>query len=250
MDTKQTVKRQPRLLVFAGAGASVDSGLPAFRKTNVTWDDGDVMWGDRSVYDICNYLRLEQLHERGKAAYIHEFYQEIYEKIKLAEPNAFHYLIRDILNSGVYDVRVITTNVDDLFERAGVPTERVHHLHGSILKNRCRRCQETFSVDQKECLKHDSLVATDTVFYGENVSYYRKGKRSFDRLCSGDTILMVGSSGETFTEAKEYWAKCRSRGVHTINVNPYGHPHHLYPSDDTIYHTIQHALPNLRKYFV
>lgn len=208
---------------------------------------GGVLWEDYDVDLVCNFRRLKHAKDSGTDAFIHDFYNMLREKIKLVEPNAFHYFIRDVLVSGIWDVHIITTNLDDLFERANVPKERVHHLHGSIDKYRCRRCQQILQVGQT-CSKHCSLVATDAVFYGEISPYYSKGKRAFSRLCKGDMIMMVGFSGETFGEAMTYWAKCRLRGVETIHVNPSPQSHHLYPSDHHMCCRIQQALPRLQDF--
>lgn len=247
-----------KILVFAGAGASVDSGLLPFRQDQA--DANVTIWGNESVDEICSFGAWQLAHSRGDAhqiMHIHNFHKGMQRLIREAVPNKFHHYIAKLSKHKDYDVTVVTTNVDDLFERAGVPTSNIIHLHGSALKRRCPSCQYRFddttgiwqTVDEIERCPRDRcrsrLAKTDVIFYGEQCPDYLAGIQSFNALKAGDTAIMVGSSGQTFGVAQRLWEKCRKRHVHTININPSIEPHHLFPSDLPLLDVIGNAMSQL-----
>lgn len=254
--------RRPKLLVMTGAGSSVDSGLPTFRKQH---DDAPVMWGQESVTDVCSYItwKLAQTYQNGPMLVrIHNFYKRLQQIVRRAEPNAFHRFVRAVYDDDTYDITILTTNVDDLFEKVGIPSDKIIHLHGNIFFRRCLKCKHTFP-DTNEELAVDvsdipacprigcasSMVKTDVAFYDEFCMQYAKGKRAYKRLRAGDIILMVGSSGETFGDGMSLWEKCRKRNVRTVHVNPNAQPHLLYRADNAYLCGIQNALPTLETIF-
>lgn len=255
---------KPRLLIFAGAGASVDSGLSTFRSVEGGTPDGNItMWGGEDVNTVCSYgkWRLANYQKRrgtfDTLRRIHNFYKIIQDQIKTAQPNTFHHYVANLIKDNRYDVTVLTTNIDDLFERAGVPSSRILHLHGSIFKRRCVVCDyvfhDTTSIwkvpeDVQRCPRpkcQSRLVKTDVTFYGEKCSNYLIGAQVFSRLKAGDSMIMVGASGETFSHAQRLWAKCRRRHVHSIHINPSQGPHEKYPSDYSMVDTVKTSIDAL-----
>ena len=244
-----------RLLIFAGAGASVDSGILPFRQ-----EEGRTIWGNEDIERICSFgaWRLAHGHNDVNAImHIHNFHKSMQQMIKAAEPNRFHKYVAELAATDGYDVTVVTTNVDDFFERAGVPGSKIVHLHGSTLRRRCPSCQYRYedhtsmwqSPQQIERCPREKcrsrLVKTDVIFYGEQCPDYIAGIQAFNRLKAGDIAIMVGSSGQTFDVAQRLWARCRSRRVHTIHINPSVEPHHLFPADLSLLDSVSHVLPDL-----
>ena len=86
--------QQPRLLIFAGAGVSVDSGLPTFRVAEgASSKNGNVtMWGTEDVEDVCSYGKWRAAsHSTKRGSFdklfrIHNFYKNVQDSIKDAEP--------------------------------------------------------------------------------------------------------------------------------------------------------------------
>ena len=107
---------KPKLVFSTGAGVSAESGLSTFRDSNGLWEQYDVM----EVASHEGFLR--------NPALIHRFYNERRRQEKLAAPNSAHRAIKDL--EKMFDVYVITQNVDTLHERAG--SSQVLHLHGRL----------------------------------------------------------------------------------------------------------------------
>lgn len=108
-----------KVVVFTGAGISVESGLATFR-------GGDGLWEGHRVEDVATPEAWRQ-----DRAVVLEFYNQRRRDCLIAEPNAAHHMLAELENK--FDVQIITQNVDDLHERAG--STNVLHLHGEIRKS-------------------------------------------------------------------------------------------------------------------
>jgi NAD-dependent SIR2 family protein deacetylase len=118
--------RAARALVIAtGAGASADSGLPTFR-------DENGYWSDERIRALAN---PEAFAERPAEAW--RFYLSRVEAASRARPHAGYEALASLARH-VGEYRCITSNVDAMLERAGLPSFRVC---GDIFKAQCqRRC--------------------------------------------------------------------------------------------------------------
>lgn len=109
-----------KLVVFTGAGVSADSGIATFR-------DADGLWANYRIEDVCTPEALARNREQ-----VIGFYNMRRRELLASKPNAGHYALAGL--EDVFDVRVITQNIDDLHERAG--SRQVLHLHGELRKLR------------------------------------------------------------------------------------------------------------------
>jgi NAD-dependent deacetylase len=109
-----------KILFLTGAGISAESGLSTFRNS-------DGLWNNYNIEDVCTPKALAETPEL-----VHEFYNMRRKEVQTVEPNAAHIAIKEL--EQYHDVTVITTNVDNLHERAG--SSKVIHLHGELLKAR------------------------------------------------------------------------------------------------------------------
>lgn len=109
-----------KLVVLTGAGISAESGLKTFR-------DSDGLWEGYNIEDVATpraWRRNPQL--------VLDFYNFRRKNVLEAQPNSAHYALAEL--EQLFDVTIITQNIDDLHERAG--STRIVHLHGEILKMR------------------------------------------------------------------------------------------------------------------
>ena len=110
-----------KIVVFSGAGISVESGVEAFRS------GGGALWANHNVEDVAT----PQAWKRNPQA-VTQFYNDRRLQLATVEPNAAHEALAAL--EAQYEVEVVTQNVDDLHERGG--STIVHHLHGELLKVR------------------------------------------------------------------------------------------------------------------
>ncbi len=109
-----------KLVVLTGAGISAESGLKTFRDSDGLWEGYDVM----EVATPGAWAKNPKL--------VLDFYNMRRENVSDAQPNAAHYGLAEL--EELFDVHIVTQNIDDLHERAG--STKVLHLHGEIFKMR------------------------------------------------------------------------------------------------------------------
>lgn len=185
-----------RIIVFAGAGISAESGLATFRETGGLWTQFD-------VDEVCNYHVFKNAKlDNEKREHIFNFYNLVKKHILQASPNHAHQVIASWQEKyGIDRVKIITANIDDLFEKAGA--KDVLHVHGEIYNMHCAACSHTWFIGndsfdyQQRCPKCSSrLTKPNVVFFGEMApSYFIMNQIcSMKRREPNDIILYIGSS--------------------------------------------------------
>jgi NAD-dependent deacetylase len=184
-----------KVLIFSGAGVSAESGLSTFR-------DPDGLWQRFDHEKICDIRTW-----RKNYAEVHDFYNALRRNVRQAQPNEFHKAVARWQD--IYDVRNVTQNVDDLFERAGVRNNL--HVHGFINHMTCvnQQCRQTWvhldDWDAADPCPHcgtKQSVKPGVVFFHETAPAYLDLNVELgfvsDRLGNnppqGGTIIVVGTS--------------------------------------------------------
>ncbi|RFB81167.1 SIR2 family NAD-dependent protein deacylase [Methylovirgula sp. 4M-Z18] len=193
------LRKARRIVVFTGAGASAESGIPTFRDAQVG------LWHRFRPQDLATpegFLR--------DPALVYGWYEWRRAKVAAAEPNAGHRAIAAWAQTR--DVTVITQNVDDLHERAG--SSRVIHLHGSIFAARCFDCGAAYklpppsvdaagtgeAMDPPRCAACNGLIRPGVVWFNENLPQREWAKA--EELCrTADLLLCIGTSGLVYPAA-------------------------------------------------
>lgn len=109
-----------RVVVFSGSGISAESGIKTFR-------DSGGLWEEFRIEEVAT----PEAWERNPALVL-DFYNKRRAQILQATPNAAHIALTRL--ESMFDVQIITQNIDDLHERAG--STKVLHVHGEIRKAR------------------------------------------------------------------------------------------------------------------
>ena len=112
-----------KLVVLTGAGISAESGLKTFRDSDGLWEGYDI----EEVATPRAWKRNPQL--------VLDFYNFRRKNVLEAQPSGAHYALVEL--EQLFDLTIITQNIDDLHERAG--STKIVHLHGEILKMRSER---------------------------------------------------------------------------------------------------------------
>ena len=123
------------LLITAGAGMGVDSGLPDFRGTQGFWQAYPAIATlGLSFEQMANPASFAENPHLAWAFYGH--------RLNLYRQTAPHQGFRQLLEIGRAKPRgyfVFTSNVDGQFQRAGFAAERMVECHGSIHHFQCSR---------------------------------------------------------------------------------------------------------------
>ncbi|MES2680756.1 MAG: Sir2 family NAD-dependent protein deacetylase [Bacteroidota bacterium] len=148
-----------RLVVFTGAGISAESGIKTFR-------DAGGLWEEYNIEDVATFEAWVKNRDL-----VLEFYNQRRRQVMAAQPNAAHFFLAEL--EKIFDVYVVTQNIDDLHERAG--STKVLHLHGEIMKARSTVDPELVYQLEADDLKNGDLcnkgsqLRPHIVWFGEMV---------------------------------------------------------------------------------
>jgi NAD-dependent SIR2 family protein deacetylase len=127
------LRRARTLVITAGAGMGVDSGLPDFRGDQGFWKAYPLY--ERlgiTFVDAANPARFQEDPALGWGFYGHRL--NLY---RATEPHAGFATLRRWIERFSLDWFVVTSNVDGQFQKAGFDEERIVEVHGSIHHLQC-----------------------------------------------------------------------------------------------------------------
>lgn len=170
-----------RIVVFTGAGMSAESGIKTFR-------DSDGLWENHPVEEVATpqaWARNPQL--------VMDFYNARRKQMREVEPNKGHLALVEL--EKIFDVQIITQNVDNLHERAG--SSKVLHLHGELSKVRSTKnssfiyTPENWEVKLGDLAEDGAQLRPHIVWFGEQVPMFEKAIRIAE---TADMMVVVGTS--------------------------------------------------------
>lgn len=207
-----------KVVVLSGAGVSAESGIATFR----SGEDG--LWSNYNLDDVCTPAAWEK-----NPTLVNDFYNMRRIEMINALPNAAHIALAKA--EELYDVKIVTTNVDDLHERAG--STSVLHLHGILTKARSSRVSlgslpnyllEPHLVDVgKEGITNFQeaadgfLLRPHVVFFHEDVPELGNAA---DIVRQADVLIVVGTSLSVYPANTLVWNT--KKGCKVFFVDPEG----------------------------
>ncbi|AYY58298.1 SIR2 family NAD-dependent protein deacylase [Burkholderia multivorans] len=129
------LSRADALLVTAGAGIGVDSGLPDFRGTDGFWRAYPALRHER--FEFHEIASPQAFRARPQLAW--GFYGHRLALYRSTVPHAGFAILRRWLDAMPNGGFVLTSNVDGQFQKAGFDPARIVEIHGSIHALQCLR---------------------------------------------------------------------------------------------------------------
>ena len=183
---KQWISESSNIVFFGGAGVSTESGIPDFRSVDGLYNQ---------KFD---FLPEEIISHDFFVKHPEEFFRFYKEKMLPLgfEPNITHRVLARWEEEGKLSA-VVTQNIDGLHQKAG--SKRVYELHGSVLRNYCRKCnkfhsaefiKESVGVPRCEC---GGIVKPDVVLYGEGLDQNTM-ERAILAIHKADLLIVAGTS--------------------------------------------------------
>ena len=181
-----------RIAVFTGAGISTESGIPDFRSPGGIWDrfnPEDFTYQKFITDPEARRKHWQMLQEGGLTTE--------------AKPNLAHHATTELHRLGKLDC-VITQNVDNLHQKAGVPDDKVLELHGNMQWAVCLGCGRRYPFAQikarldegeevPDCEACHGILKPDAVFFGESLPA-KVLEEATSRSCSSDLFIVIGST--------------------------------------------------------
>jgi len=180
-----------RIVVFTGAGISTESGIPDFRGPDGLWTRYNP-----DEFTIQRFLHSPETRKKQWKILIEG------ELVTDSEPNQAHFAIAGLDKLGKLDC-VVTQNVDNLHQKAGVASEKVFELHGNMKWVRCLGCDRCYPVEDilqrlqieelPDCEFCHGILKPDAVFFGEALPQDTLNNAiSHSRNC--DLMIAIGST--------------------------------------------------------
>lgn len=136
----QLIASADGLMITAGAGMGVDSGLPDFRGKEGFWETYPALAASGiDFYSIANPYAFQKKPRLAWGFYGHRL--SLYRR---TEPHAGFGILKEIAEHLLAGSFVITSNVDGQFQKAGFTETRILEIHGSIHRLQCLEpCRDT-----------------------------------------------------------------------------------------------------------
>ncbi|WP_040328524.1 NAD-dependent protein deacylase [Clostridium ihumii] len=209
---RQTIENSNNIVFLGGAGVSTESNIPDFRSN-------DGLYTEKKKYKYPPETMLSHSFFNKYPEAFFDYYKDnmIY---KDARPNLAHKALAELEKMGKLKA-IITQNIDGLHQEAG--SENVFELHGSIHRNYCMECNESYDLDYiinsedivPRCKKCGGIVKPDVVLYEEGLDENTL-RQSVQHIINADTFIVGGTSLVVYPAAGllEYF-----RGPNLILIN-------------------------------
>lgn len=215
-----------RVLVITGAGVSAESGIPTFRGKDGYWRN----------LDPIKLATPEAFAADPKLVW--QWYRERRHRICNARPNPAHEAIAKLAQHAD-EFLLVTQNVDDLHQRAGLAKADMVQIHGDIFVTRCSRCDFTphdhaapqgFAAagDHEEgqengmprCTQCGALMRPGVIWFGEPLpSRETERVENYLQRDSCGVVIVAGTTA-TFGYIIDWALRASRRGGELIEVNP------------------------------
>lgn len=185
----QILRNSNNIVFFGGAGVSTESNIPDFRSANGLFNARlNMTLSPEQLVSHTYFIRFpEEFFNFYKAKLI---YPE-------AKPNGAHIALANLEEMGKLKA-IITQNIDGLHQAAG--SKNVLELHGSIHRNYCIKCNDSYDMDFilnskgiPTCPKCSGTVRPDVVLYEEGLDESVL-KGAIDAISKADTLIIGGTS--------------------------------------------------------
>ena len=191
-DMRALLDAAERVVVFTGAGISTESGIPDFRSP------GTGLWNKVKPIQFQDFVASEEVRQES---WRRRFTGD--RSMEDAKPNNGHKAVAKLVAEGKVTA-VITQNVDNLFQDAGIPDEQVVELHGNASYAKCLSCETRYELADLEaqfndlgrvapCSRCGGIVKGATISFGQAMPEdAMRRAQLFTESC--DLMLTTGST--------------------------------------------------------
>ena len=190
-ELSQYINEAKNIVIFTGAGISTESGIPDFRGPQGVWKTNTPIY-------FQDFIGSEEVR---KESWKRKFSGQ--DIIKKANPNIGHLAVAEIINEHE-SAYLITQNVDNLHQDAGVPDDKITEIHGNASYASCLDCGIRYELKpiKKNFLENEivpycdscgGIIKTATISFGQSMP--EEGMQMAQRKTLGcDLFITIGTS--------------------------------------------------------
>ena len=190
-DLSQYIDEANNIVIFTGAGISTESGIPDFRGPQGVWKTNTPIY-------FQDFIGSEEVR---KDSWKRKFSGQ--DIIKKAKPNIGHLAVAEVINKHE-SAYLITQNVDNLHQDAGVPDDKITEIHGNAHYASCLDCGIRYELNsiKKAFLENETvpycdscggIIKTATISFGQPMP--EEGMQIAQRKTLGcNLFITIGTS--------------------------------------------------------
>jgi NAD-dependent deacetylase len=189
-ELKEIISNSNNIVFFGGAGTSTESNIPDFRSQEGLYQNkNNYMYPPETMLSHDFFMKHTE-----------EFYRFYKEKMIYMEarPNPAHKALAKLEKMGKLKA-IVTQNIDGLHQMAG--SSNVLELHGSINRNYCMDCGESYELGYivgkapmiPVCEKCGGIIKPDVVLYGEQLNN-RTVNEAVEYISKAEVLIIGGTS--------------------------------------------------------
>lgn len=178
------------IVPFTGAGISTECGIPDFRSPGGLWTKNQPIPFDQ-------FLASRAMRDE---AWRRRFAME--EQFSAARPGRGHLALTALYRAGKVPA-VVTQNIDNLHQAAGIAEADVVELHGNTTYAHCLDCAERYEIawvkarfergGAPDCPRCGGFIKTATISFGQAMPEEQM-RRAGELTRACDLFLAIGSS--------------------------------------------------------
>ncbi len=194
----ELISGSDNIVFFGGAGVSTESGVPDFRSQ-------DGLYHQQYAYPPEEILS-HTFYERNPKEFFRFYHDKILAPGQAAKPNRAHLKLAQWTKEGRCRA-IITQNIDGLHQAAarevGAAADNIYELHGSTLRNYCKRCGAFYDVqymlkhsadgEVPKCDKCGGQIKPDVVLYEEGLDMTTM-ENAVRAISAADVLIIGGTS--------------------------------------------------------
>ena len=236
----ELIKQADSLLISAGAGMGIDSGLPDFRGNEGFWNAYPAL--GRQQFSFQQIASPDSF--RGWPALAWGFYGHRLDLYRHTTPHQGFHLLKKWADEMSGGYRIFTSNVDGQFQKAGFAASQILECHGSIHYLQCSAaCSgDTWSadqfipeLDQENCLLTNSppvcphcgamarpniLMFNDSAWIETNTELQERRQNSWLYSTKRPVVIEIGA-GPTISTVRNFSERTAKQfHGHLIRINP------------------------------
>lgn len=162
---KKIISECEALLIIAGAGMSVDSGIFTYRGNNGIWNKSIKIGNELYRYDEISSLDMWKNYPELAWGFKGHFYNMMLD----SEPHEGYYNLLNFVNKKLNgNYFVCTSNIDSYFKRSGFEDKKIYEVHGTMKYFQCmdKKCSERNGIietskDKMPPYNIDTFIATN-----------------------------------------------------------------------------------------
>ena len=190
-ELKKYIENARNIVVFTGAGISTESGIPDFRGPQGIWKTTTPIY-------FQDFISSEDVR---RESWERKFSNK--DILKKAKPNIGHLAVAQIINNND-SAHLITQNVDNLHQDAGVPQSKITEIHGNATYASCLDCNLRFELGPikkvflddgtiPSCSECEGLVKQATISFGQPMPEFGMQIAQM-KIVKCDLFITIGTS--------------------------------------------------------